>query len=417
MGVGLRNWSDVAATNESISGSSGAINWKEGQAPSTVNNSAREMMAQIRSHMETAEWFDYGDVVAQKSATTLSLTGTHTATYAVGRRIRISQASGTLYGTITEQTLTGGATVVTVQVDDGSSISGTVSEVALGILSPTNPSLPAWMNGPGNENLCMDGAMQIADEGTQTGQGGSSDYSALTLWDLRSSGSPQGRATTSQDTTVPAGSGLGYTFKIDCTTAEGAVAAGEFIIAVHKMEAQNLQKIKCGSSDAHQLRCNFYFRSPKTGTHCVAFYQADGNRSFIREFTIHTADTLEFKSVTIPGDPSGTINNDTGEGLRVVFPLVCGSTYQASADAWAAGEDYATSNQQNLLDNTANNVYIGGVDLYIDTGVRPYPFEEIGKVVHRSRRHYERHAPSAANAKFPCVGYHWLTLWSGCLCL
>lgn len=47
MASGLYNWSQTAATN---SGSDSAINWAEGQAPSSVNDSARAMMAVIKKH-------------------------------------------------------------------------------------------------------------------------------------------------------------------------------------------------------------------------------------------------------------------------------------------------------------------------------------------------------------------------------
>lgn len=52
MGENIRSWSTTAATNATADSS---INWAEGQAPSTVNDSARSMMATIAKHMSDTE--------------------------------------------------------------------------------------------------------------------------------------------------------------------------------------------------------------------------------------------------------------------------------------------------------------------------------------------------------------------------
>lgn len=49
--MAVKNWSTVADDNAFVDG----INWQEGQFPSTVNNSAREMMAQIRGDLVLRE--------------------------------------------------------------------------------------------------------------------------------------------------------------------------------------------------------------------------------------------------------------------------------------------------------------------------------------------------------------------------
>jgi len=257
-------------------------------------------------------------------------------------------------------------------------------------------------------NLLDNGDMLVKQRGSLTGLGGSTAMTTMDRWELRSAGSPQGRVSTSSASLSKANSilleGHRFAIEIDCTTAESAVAAGEFIIFTQKIEAQNLQHLLFGSEGSQQaLSLRFGFRSPKSGTHCVALYSADGNRNIIKEFTVAAADTLEIiKIENIPGDALGTINNDTGEGLRVAFPLVCGSTYQASADAWAGGEDYATSNQQNLLDNTANNIYIAGVQLEVGSVSTDFEFEPQGVTLTKCHRYLYRCTPTASDIS---IGY------------
>ena len=245
-------------------------------------------------------------------------------------------------------------------------------------------------------NLLDNGDMLVKQRGSLTGLGAAAAYTTMDRWELKIAASPQGRVSTSSSSLSKDNSilleGHRFALEIDCTTAESAVAAGEYIIITQKIEAQNLQHLLFGSEGSQQaLSLRFGFRSPKSGTHCVALYSPDGNRNIVKEFTVAAADTLEIiKIENIPGDALGTINNDTGEGLRVAFPLVAGTAFQVAADSWAGGEDYATSNQQNLLDNTANNIYIAGVQLELGSVSTDFEFEPQSVTLTKCKRYFER---------------------------
>jgi hypothetical protein len=210
-----------------------------------------------------------------------------------------------------------------------------------------------------------------------------------------------------QDTDVPAGQGFAYSLKCDVTTAEAAVSAGEMQGLQTRIEAHNLQHLIYGNANAKTVVLSFWFKSPKSGAHCVGLYQPDGTRSYIREFTVASADTWEQHTVTFPGDASGTITNDNGEGLRLNFALTGGSTYQVAADGWAAGEDYATSNQQNLLDNTANNIYLTGVQLEVGSVATDFEHEDIGTMLAKCKRYYEQMDFDSSSAELVALCNIW----------
>lgn len=123
----ISTWSTTAASNNS----SPPDGFPEGMAPSAVNNSAREVMAAVRTQHEQACWIDYGHTPTRTADTTFTVTGDQTGTYTVGRRIRATD-SATLYGTITASAYTS-LTTVTVSLDSGA-LSASLTAVALGIL-------------------------------------------------------------------------------------------------------------------------------------------------------------------------------------------------------------------------------------------------------------------------------------------
>jgi hypothetical protein len=215
-----------------------------------------------------------------------------------------------------------------------------------------------------------------------------------------------GRFTLTQDSTTGAAVplGHGYSLKADCTTAEGSLAASDVITLRNNIEAQNLQHLRWGEASAKDVTLSFWMSSPKSGTHCVTLNQPDSSaRHYISEFTVASADTWEHFKITIPGDTGGTINNDTGAGLGINFPLVCGSTFQNTKDTWADGEDYGTSSVQNLLDNTSNNVYITGVQLEVGDVGTDFAHEPVTDTLTKCQRYFKRFT-FVGDENF-CVGF------------
>jgi len=113
-------------------------------SPSTVNNSARQMQADIREQHEDAEWIDLGDSPTYTSGTEFTITGDVTTKYHVGRRIKASGTTPfTVYGTIATSSYSSPNTTITVTWDSGT-LDATLDAVALGIVSATNSSLGSF---------------------------------------------------------------------------------------------------------------------------------------------------------------------------------------------------------------------------------------------------------------------------------
>lgn len=122
--MALWNWSTIAANNANADPT---INWAEGQPPSSVNDSARAMMAAIAAWFAAPEWLNYGFTPTYVSGTQFTVAGNQTLTYTVGRKVRAFVTAGTIYGTITASSYTS-LTTVTVAWTSGAMDSG-LSEV------------------------------------------------------------------------------------------------------------------------------------------------------------------------------------------------------------------------------------------------------------------------------------------------
>jgi hypothetical protein len=154
------------------------------------------------------------------------------------------------------------------------------------------------------------------------------------------------------------------------------------------IEAQNCQQLQWGGAGAKDITLQFWMKSPKSGTHCVSLYQSDDGRGYIKEFTMASADTWEQFKITFPGDTTGVIDNNINAGLNIDWPLICGTGEQSTANSWLSSGKAATSNQQNLLDNTSNNVYLTGVQLEVGSVATDFAFEDTSVTLTKCQRYF-----------------------------
>jgi hypothetical protein len=248
--------------------------------------------------------------------------------------------------------------------------------------------------------LIINGDMSVAQRGTSvTGlTNGSSQY-LIDRFRWAEGGAPSAEFTMSQDTDVPTGQGFVKSLKLDCTTAQGSLASGDRFGVDTKLEGQNLQLLKFGTSDAESTTLSFWVKSNKTGTYNIWIYKPDGTaRSFASNYTISSASTWEKKTINIPADTaaSGAIDNDNGEGFRITWMLAAGTNFNSGTTP-TSWENYTAANigvnNINLADSTSNEWYITGIQLEIgefDSNTVPdFPFESFENNLSKCQRYYQ----------------------------
>ena len=237
-----------------------------------------------------------------------------------------------------------------------------------------------------NRNLLINSAMQVAQRGTSSSSAG---YQTVDRFRFTSSDMDQLAFTQSQDTTGP--SGFTNSYKITVTTPETTTEAEEQLYMFQAIEAQNLQQLGYGTSDAKQLTLSFWVKSSVTGAYCVAFYQNDGNRLITSTYSISSANTWEYKTITIDGDTSGTINNDNGAGLELYFFLSVGpdrkTTDSTSWGTWTAAK-FGYGQVADVAATSSATWQITGVMLEIGDSSTPFEHRSYADQLQACQRYY-----------------------------
>ena len=167
--------------------------------------------------------------------------------------------------------------------------------------------------------------------------------------------------------------GFSSSLEVSYGTAQASMGTNNYALLRQKIEAQNLQHLAYGTSSAKKMTLSFWVRSNKTGTYAVHLQQGDNsNKQVSFNYSISSADTWEKKTISIPADTSGVINNDNGEGLSVTWWLAAGTNMTSGTlrnTAWTtyAAADQAVGQNVNLVDSTSNTWYLTGVQLEVDS--------------------------------------------------
>ena len=240
----------------------------------------------------------------------------------------------------------------------------------------------------GRRNLIINGAMQVAQRGTSatgiTGIG----YQACDRW--RETLISLGTWTLTQDTSCP--DGFASSLKFTNTTADASPASSDIAWIDYWVEAQDLQQLAYGTSSAKAMTLSFWVKSNKTGNASFEIQQTDNSDKHITaQYTINAADTWEQKTILIPGDSAGVIDNNNDRGMHLIWWLNGGSDYTGGSfqGSWASLVN-ANRNVSNLGVGGATSDYfaITGVQLEVGSVATPFEHRSYGEELALCQRYY-----------------------------
>mgnify|MGYP001170511443 CR=1 FL=1 len=261
----------------------------------------------------------------------------------------------------------------------------------------------------GRKNIIINGAMQVAQRGTSfTSVAGS----AYHLDRFRTGmGDTSARFTVTQAT---AGlNGFAKSFKYDCTTAEASLSNADARLFIsQRIEGQNLQQLKKGTSDAEKITISFYVKSTKTGTYILEVVDHDSSRHISKSYTISSSGTWEQKILTFDADTTGALTNDNTTSIQLNWWLIAGTnhssgTLQTTWSGYAGASDYQNSavGNVNLGDNTSNTWEITGIQMEVGSQATPFEHRSFGEELALCSRYFYKHKLESDGGPRACQ-YH-----------
>ena len=254
-----------------------------------------------------------------------------------------------------------------------------------------------------NRNMIGNGAFNIWQKGftnTTTASGGGKP---IDRWRNGQSNVGQLSTETSRVADSPDTFPGSYSLKLQVKTPEDALAANEDMTLLTKVEGTDCQRLLYGTSNAKNTTLSFWVKSSIAGTFAVGIYQEDGNDNISKPYTISSADTWEYKTITFPGNTAAAILDDNTTGLQIQWFISIGSnsTGGSNGDVWHSYADntFAFGHVTNTHITTDESTFqLTGVQFEMGYVVTPFEFKSFEENLAKCQRYYYQIGPFPANA-------------------
>jgi hypothetical protein len=183
----------------------------------------------------------------------------------------------------------------------------------------------------------------------------------------------------------------GFTNSLLCTSLSAyTVGANDAFQERQNIEGLNVSDLAWGTANAVGVTLSFWVRSSLTGSFGGSIVNSAFNRSYPFSYTITSANTWEQKTVTIPGDTTGTWLTTNGVGIRVGFGLGAGSSKSTTAGAWASGFYGQPTGTTSVVGTNGATFYITGVQLEAGSVATPFERRPYGTELALCQRYFQR---------------------------
>lgn len=182
----------------------------------------------------------------------------------------------------------------------------------------------------------------------------------------------------------------GFTNYLAATSLSAySVSASDYYTIQQPIEGLNVADLAWGTANAKTVTLSFWVRSSLTGTFGGSIFNAAGDRSYPFTYTISSANTWEYETITIAGDTSGNWATTNGIGIQICFSLGAGSTYSGTAGAWASTLYTSATGATSVVGTSGATFYITGVQLEAGTTASPFEYRQYGTELALCQRYYQ----------------------------
>ena len=182
----------------------------------------------------------------------------------------------------------------------------------------------------------------------------------------------------------------GFTDSYKLTVGTGATPTGTNFGRLRQfVEGYNTADFDFGTANAKTITLSFWVKTSVTGNFGVAFFNSANDRSYTAQYTVSSANTWEYKNITIAGDTTGTWLTTNAAGVSVAWDLGEGPD-RSKAIGWGAtvGSGLGLTGGTKILATTGATFFITGVQLEVGSVATPFERRPYGLEMMLCQRYY-----------------------------
>jgi hypothetical protein len=258
-------------------------------------------------------------------------------------------------------------------------------------------------------NKIINGDMAVSQRGTSFSLTTSAIFTT-DRFQLNVGAESAGRLTATQTADGPGVFGLTKCLKLDCTTADTSIAAGEVLQLQTKIEGQHLQEFHKGTSGAKKMTVSFYVKGDQAAKYTLNLFDADNTRMNGQTFDVTTSWTRV--TLVYNADTTGAFDNDANNSLQMIFVLHGGTTYSSGTFAENTWASYANGLQigdstTSFFDSTDREFFITGLQLEVGETATDFEHLPFDVQLRRCKRYYYQ-LPDTPTSSYRVLASSWL---------
>jgi len=269
-------------------------------------------------------------------------------------------------------------------------------------LSKVNPNFLNVSQVGGRRNLIINGAMQVAQRGTSASINNTEQF-VVDRFNTQNNSA----ITTTAEQSSDAPDGFAYSYKLTFTTG-AASSTSNYSITNYYFEKQDLFPTGHGTSSPKTVTLSFWIKSSVTGNHVLGLQSwAPSRRSNTHSYTINSANTWEYKTVSFTMDTTAVTVNDNAKSFGIRFGHVAGTDYEAPNDTggWITADDFGFSGATYPGETTNATWQITGIQLEVGDTATPFEHRSYGEELALCQRYYYMHTTDSDSVI--SLGYMW----------
>jgi hypothetical protein len=181
-----------------------------------------------------------------------------------------------------------------------------------------------------------------------------------------------------------------------------ATASTDYTNIGQRVEGFNVSDFGWGTSSAVPAVISFWVRSSQTGNFGLSI-QNISSYSFVGSYTINSANTWEYKTVSIPAPTTSTFPTDNSASLYINWDLGVGSAFSGAAGSWTASNIFGLTGGVKLSATTGATWNITGVQLEKGSTATSFDYRPYGTELALCQRYCVKMGGNGGSAMV--VGY------------
>jgi hypothetical protein len=244
--------------------------------------------------------------------------------------------------------------------------------------------------GAGRRNIIINGAMQVAQRGTSATTIASNTYDTCDRFMQEFPPASWSVNSTQEEDGPP---GFDYSLKLAATSG-ATLGSSEYMIPFeYRTEGYDASRLGWGTTEAKDVTLSFWIKSNRTGIYTVDFtmQNSSANPFIARQYTINSANTWEYKTITIPAHTTATnVKTDSTNAFSIFWWGLSGSTFNSGEIVKGWGAQTPANRAPGTSATIASGDYwqMTGVQMEVGKVATPFEHRLYGEELALCQRYY-----------------------------